>query len=48
MSVDLPGSGVELVKRMQVGGDMENSWIMFDHVVTKSTSPFNFVLVRVK
>ena len=32
MSVDLPGSGVELVKRMQVGGDMENSWIMFDHV----------------
>ena len=25
MSVDLPGSGVELVKRMQVGGDMENS-----------------------
>jgi hypothetical protein len=32
MSVDLPGTGVELVKRMQVGGDMENSWIMFDHV----------------
>jgi hypothetical protein len=32
MSVDLPGSGVELVKRMQVGGDMETSWIMFDHV----------------
>jgi hypothetical protein len=32
MSVDLPGSGVDLVKRMQVGGDMENSWIMFDHV----------------
>ena len=30
----VPGSGVELVKRMQVGrgGDMENSWIMFDHV----------------
>jgi hypothetical protein len=25
MSVDLPGSDVELVKRMQVGGDMENS-----------------------
>ena len=23
MSVDLPGSGVNLVKRMQVGGDME-------------------------
>ena len=32
MSVNLPGSGVDLVKRMQVGGDMENSWIMFDHV----------------
>jgi hypothetical protein len=25
MSVDLPGSGVELVKRMQIGGDMDNS-----------------------
>ena len=32
MSVDLLGSGVDLVKSMQVGGDMENSWIMFDHV----------------
>ena len=32
MSIDLSGSGVELVKRMQVKGDMENSWIMFDHV----------------
>ena len=32
MSVDLPGSDVELVKMMQVGGDMVNSWIMFDHV----------------
>jgi hypothetical protein len=31
-SVDLPGSDVELVKMMQIGGDMENSWIMFDHV----------------
>jgi hypothetical protein len=30
--VDLSGSDVELVKIMQVGGDMENSWIMFDHV----------------
>lgn len=27
-----PGSGVDLVKRMQVGGDLENAWIMFDHV----------------
>jgi hypothetical protein len=32
MPVDLPESGVDLVKRMQVGGDMENSWLMFDHV----------------
>ena len=32
MSVDLPGSGVDIVKRMHVGGDMENSWIMFYHV----------------
>ena len=32
MSIDLPRSGVDLVKRMQEGGDMENSWIMFDHV----------------
>jgi hypothetical protein len=27
-----PGSRVDLVKRMQPGGDLENSWIMFDHV----------------
>ena len=32
MSVDLPGTDVELVKRMQVGKNMENSWIMFNHV----------------
>ena len=32
MFVDLAGSGLDLVKRMQYGGDMENSWIMFDHV----------------
>ena len=32
MSVDLPGNGVEFVKMIQVGGDMENSWNMFDHV----------------
>ena len=32
MSVDLPGSGVDLVKRMQVKGDMENFWIMFNHL----------------
>ena len=27
-----PDNGVDLVKRMQPGGDLENSWIMFDHV----------------
>ena len=27
-----PGSGVDLVKRMQVGGDFEDAWIMFDYV----------------
>ena len=32
MSVDRPGSGVDLVKRMQPGGDLEDSWVMFDHV----------------
>lgn len=32
MLVDLPGSGVDLVKRMHVGGDMENLWIMFDRI----------------
>ena len=26
------GSGVDLIKRMQPGGNLENSWIMFDHV----------------
>ena len=27
-----PGSGVDLVKRMQPNGDLENAWLMFDHV----------------
>ena len=27
-----PGSGVDLVRRMQPGGDLENAWIMSDHV----------------
>jgi hypothetical protein len=27
-----PGSGVDLVRRMQEGGDLENAWMMFDHV----------------
>jgi hypothetical protein len=26
------GRGVDLVKRMQPGGDLQNAWIMFDHV----------------
>ena len=28
---DKPRSGVDLVKRMQPGGDLENTWPMFDH-----------------
>jgi hypothetical protein len=27
-----PGSGVDLVKRMQPGEDLQNAWMMFDHV----------------
>jgi hypothetical protein len=27
-----PGSGVDLVKQMQSGGDLQDAWIMFDHV----------------
>ena len=27
-----PASGVDLVKRMQPGGDLECAWVMFDHV----------------
>jgi hypothetical protein len=27
-----PGSGVDLVRRMQLGGDLENAWMMSDHV----------------
>lgn len=27
-----PGSGVDLVRRMQPGGDLEDAWMMFDHV----------------
>jgi hypothetical protein len=27
-----PGSGVHLVKQVQPGGDLEDVWIMFDHV----------------
>jgi hypothetical protein len=32
MSVDGAGRGVGLIGRMQPGGNLENSWIMFDHV----------------
>jgi hypothetical protein len=27
-----PGSGVDLVKRMQPNGDLQDAWMMFDHV----------------
>lgn len=30
--MDFFDGGVELVKRMQAGGDMKTSWIIFDHV----------------
>ena len=33
MSMDLPGSGVDLVERMHVGGDIDNIKIIFDHVI---------------
>ncbi len=26
------GYGVNLIKRMQLGGDLEKSWMMFDHI----------------
>jgi hypothetical protein len=32
MLVDEPGSGVDLVKLMQPGGELENTWLIFDHV----------------
>ena len=32
MSTIGPGSGVDLVRRMQRGGDLELQWVMFDHV----------------
>ena len=32
MFVYLMGSDVDFVKQMQVGGNFENPWIMFDHV----------------
>jgi hypothetical protein len=32
MLEDEPGSSVDLIKHMQPGGDLENMWMMFDHV----------------
>ena len=32
MLTEGPGSGVDLIRRMQVGGDLQNAWMMFDHV----------------
>ena len=32
MSVDRAGSGVDLVKHMQPGNDLQDCWLMFDHV----------------
>lgn len=39
MSTKGPGSGVDLVRRMQAGGDLENSWVMSDimHRMTDNT-----------
>lgn len=31
MSSGSPGSGVDLVRRMQPGGDLQDAWLMFDH-----------------
>jgi hypothetical protein len=31
MLVERLGSNVDLIKRMQPGGDLENVWLMFDH-----------------
>jgi hypothetical protein len=32
MLIEGDGCGVDLVKQTQLGGDLENSWMMFDHV----------------
>ncbi len=32
MSFYGPTSGVDLVRHMQLGGDLQNCWLMFDHV----------------
>jgi hypothetical protein len=35
-----PGSGIDLVKRMQSSGDLEDVWMMFDHVKRVSGQPW--------
>ncbi len=32
MSINVVGSGMSLVTQMQLVGDLQNVWIMFDHV----------------
>jgi hypothetical protein len=32
MSMHENGSGYDLIKQMQLGGDFQTIWIMFDHV----------------
>ena len=32
MFVDRPGSGLDLLKHIQLGGDLQDCWIMFDYV----------------
>jgi hypothetical protein len=31
MSIDGVANSVDLVRQMQLSGDLENAWIMFDH-----------------
>jgi hypothetical protein len=32
MLINAVGSGASLIMRMQLGEDLQNTWIMFDHV----------------
>ena len=45
MLVDGLGSGVDLVRRMQHGGDLQNCFIMFDHV--KRVKPWTTIACHV-
>ncbi len=40
MSMEGLTSGMDLVRQMQLKGDLENAWIMFDHIehVEKQTT----------